>query len=102
MGHKKYLIFLSCLLSKDQGSSGSSTSTCVSPLVLRQRAAVAEALVALSTLCRQLAQVHLVVQHQHGAHAEGLAALRALVGLVAGMVVLVHVEVGHSREVLAT
>lgn len=102
MGHKKYLIFLSCLLSKDQGSSGSSTSTCVSPLVLQRQAAVAEALVAISTLCQQLAQVHLVVQRQRGAHAEGLAALRALVGLVASVVALVHIEVGHSHEVLAT
>lgn len=43
----------------------------------------------------------LAVQHQLGAHAEGFATLGAL-GLVVRVVVLVHIEVEHACEVLAT
>lgn len=60
------------------------------PLVLRQRAAVAEALAALGTLRLPLAQERLAVQRQLGAHTEGLAALGTLVGFVGSMVGPVH------------
>lgn len=56
----------------------------VRPLVLGERAAVTETLAALGALCRPLAQVGLAVQRQLGGHAEGPAALGALVGFVAG------------------
>lgn len=105
LGHKS-LIFLSCQLSKDEGNGcsglgGGGASTRVGPLVLRQRAAVAEALAALGTLRQPVAQVRLAVQRQRGAHTEGLATLAALVGLVGSMVGPVHVEVEHTREALA-
>lgn len=107
LGHKS-LIFLSCQLSKDEGNGcsglgggGGGASTRVGPLVLRQRAAGAEALAALGTLRQPLAQVRLAVQRQRGAHTEGLATLAALVGLVGSMVGPVHIEVEHTREALA-
>ena len=62
---------------------------------------VAETFATLSTLCFRLAQVPLVGRHQLGAHAEGLATLGALEGLVARVVTLVHIEVEHTCEVLA-
>lgn len=96
LGHKKSLIFMSCQLSKDEGNGcsglggGGGASTRVGPLVLRQRAAVAEALAALGTLRLPLAQERLAVQRQLGAHTEGLAALGTLVGFVGSMVGPVH------------
>lgn len=57
-----------------------------------------------ATLCTfrwPLAQVRLAVQCQLGTHTEGLATLRALVGLVASMVAPVHIEVGDACEALA-
>lgn len=62
---------------------------------------MAETFATLNTLCFLLPQVPLAVQHQLGAHAEGLATLGALVSLVAHVVVLVHIEVEPAREVLA-
>lgn len=73
----------------------------MSPLVLRQRAAVAKAFATLCTFCWPLTQMRLAVQGQLGAHTEGFATFRALVGLVASVIAQVDVEVGHTCEALA-
>lgn len=68
--------------------------------MLRQRAAVAEALATLCALRWPFSQVRLAVERKLRGDAEGLAALGTFVWLVAGMVAPMNVEIGHAREPL--